>query len=269
MSLAYQTIGDPADSPFVFLHGLGGSASRTTGALNDLRGRFLVAPDLPGHGESVDYDPATFGFNQFADHVVALMDELGIKSTDLGGLSMGSGISLNLALRYPERVRSLTILRPSWLDQPRPEHLALVGKVGDWLLAGDPASARETLMADPDFIRLEEANPPMAETVEDLFQRPAREAYSAVLTRMWNDCPIASLGELGQIDVSCFVLSCPRDELHPQSVADAIAGALPDCRTTILPPRYHEPDEYQKELNSAVSGFLAECGCRANEVPAG
>ena len=196
MPLAYQTLGNPADPPVVFLHGLGAGASQTTSALTELPGRYVVAPDMPGHGDSSDFDPTTFGFDQFADHVVALMDKLGIESTDLGGLSMGSGISLNLALRYPEKVRSLTLLRPSWLDRQRPDHLALVGKVGDWLLAGDPTSAQAQLENDPDFLRLREANEPVAKSIVALFQRPDREAFSAVLTRVWNDRPFEALADL-------------------------------------------------------------------------
>lgn len=257
MPLAYQTSGEPAHPPYLFLHGLGSGANQTISALAGLPNRYLIAPDMPGHGESINYDPATFSFDNFADHTIELMDHLGIESTDLGGLSMGSGISLNIALRYPERARSLTILRPSWLDQPQPSHLGAVGHLGDWLLAEDRASAMQHLETDPDFVRLSEANPVVAQSVRDLFNRPDREVYAAVLVRMWDDCPFKSLAELRKITIPSLVLSTTRDELHPQVVAEAIAASLPDARSDTLPARYYEPEAYLAALTECIQRFLS------------
>ena len=60
----------------------------------------------------MSYDTDTYSFDTFADHVVALMDHLGIERCHLGGLSMGSAIALNIALRYPDRFKKLILLRP-------------------------------------------------------------------------------------------------------------------------------------------------------------
>ena len=102
---SFQTIGSPSDTPLIFLHGLGAGASQTTSAFPDLPNTYLIAPDMPGHGKSLKFSTNELTFNTFADNTVAIMDKLGIESTNIGGLSMGSGITLNLALRYPERVK--------------------------------------------------------------------------------------------------------------------------------------------------------------------
>ncbi len=52
MLLSYQTVGDPTDSPLIFLHGLGAGASQTASAFGDLPGRYVIIPDMPGHGDS-------------------------------------------------------------------------------------------------------------------------------------------------------------------------------------------------------------------------
>ena len=86
--LSFETIGPSDGEPLVFLHGLGASRTKTTSALNNLPDLHLIAPDLPGHGDSMSFDPATYSFDSFADHTIALMDHLGLEKCHLGGLSM-------------------------------------------------------------------------------------------------------------------------------------------------------------------------------------
>ena len=169
--ITYQTLGSADGTPLVFIHGLGAGKKQISSALTNLPGRWLITPNMPGHGDSTDIDPALFSFDFFADLVIEVMDHLGIDKTDLGGLSMGSGISLNIALRYPERVKKLILLRPSWLDSPRPDHLELVARVTTGMGANDP-----------DFRALAGRNPPVAASI-------ARSALSPVASSNVGDAP--------------------------------------------------------------------------------
>ena len=45
----------------------------------------------------------------------------------------------------------------------------------------------------------------------------------------------------------------PRDDLHRESVAYAIANALPNSQLTHLPARYHLPVAYQNSLNQNIN----------------
>ncbi|MBK1832500.1 alpha/beta fold hydrolase [Roseibacillus ishigakijimensis] len=256
MPLAYATVGSPDQTPLIFLHGLGASSRQTTSALTGLPDHFVIAPDLPGHGDSLDYDPAQFGFDYFADQVIALMDALDLASVDLGGLSMGSGITLNLALRYPERVKKLILLRPSWLDQLEPAHLSLVARVGQWLHEQGEEKATAQLAFHPDYQELVEKNMPVAESLTALLDRPKDAASTQVLFKMWQSRPFADLAELSRLTQPALVLDTTRDELHPQEVSRAIAGALPNSRLETLPPRYHDGPAYQQALNEQLRKFL-------------
>lgn len=244
MLLSYATLCPSTLEPLVFLHGLGAGKTQTTSGLPHLENTHLIAPDMPGHGESMSFDPDTFSFDSFADHVIALMDHLGIEKCHLGGLSMGSGITLNLALRYPERFKKLILLRPSWLASPCPAHLKLVADAGEM-----PQSDFEAL---PEFQALLAANPPVANSITAVYQRPD----NSVLSRMWNSQPCHSLADLNSITAPALVMSSPRDDLHPESVASAIANALPNSQLVPLPARYHEPEAYQKSLNQHINQFL-------------
>ena len=257
MRLSYQTTGNASDSPLLFIHGLGASSAQATSALADLQGHHVIAPDMPGHGDSLDFSLDDLNFDKFADLVVNLMDDLGIESTNIGGISMGSGISVNIALRYPEKVKKLIILRPSWLSEKQPEHLKLVAYVGQWIEELGMEAAREKLHTDPDFQHLHSTNKPVADSIETLFKRPSTSIATAVLYKMWQDAPFSSSEALAKIPNSSLVLTTDRDELHPQSTASVIAAQLPNVQTANLPPRYHEPAAYGSALNSIVDQFLA------------
>lgn len=244
MLLSFDTLGPEAAEPLVFLHGLGAGKIQTTTGLPDLRNTRLIAPDMPGHGDSMAFDPGTFSFDSFADHVIALMDHLGISQCHLGGLSMGSGITLNIALRYPDRFKKLILLRPSWLDSPSPDHLKLVADAGEM--------PRPDFEALPEFQSLLASNEPVANSITAVYQRPD----NSVLSRMWRSQPFDSLEELKTIAAPALVMSSPRDDLHPESVASAIANALPNSQLIPLPARYHEPEAYQKSLNQHINNFL-------------
>ena len=258
MTLSYSDLGSADQSPLLFMHGLGASCQQPLSSLALLENTRIIAPDLPGHGDSLAFEPDLFSFDYFADQIIALLDKLGIESTDMGGISMGSGIALNIALRYPERVKKLIVLRPSWLDQPEPAHLSLVARVGQWLDAHDEEKATMELALHPDYQELAEKNVVVAESLTALLDRPKDHASTRVLFKMWQSRPFESLAALSSVKNETLVLDTTRDELHPQSIADAIAEALPNATTVTLPPRYYEEKKYRAELNKVLHQFLAK-----------
>jgi len=68
----------------------------------------VLATDLPGHGRSEG--PIATNIESMSDEVVAAMDATGIEKAAVIGHSMGSLVTLALAARYPERVRSLVLI---------------------------------------------------------------------------------------------------------------------------------------------------------------
>jgi pimeloyl-ACP methyl ester carboxylesterase len=255
VEIAFEIIGQ--GDPLLFIHGLGAGRAQTTSALTALTNRMLIAPDMLGHGDSMSEDTsAVMSFDQCADDVICILDHLGIEKLDIGGLSMGSGIALNIALRYPERVSKLILLRPSWLCQPRPKHLELVAFVGKWIEEYGVEIAEQKLMAHADYRTLYDAVPKVAESIRGLFMRPTHFSHTAVLYKMWEDTPFHSLADLSEVSQETLVLFTTRDDLHPIPVAETIAGALPSLhKIQELPPRYDEPENYTIALNQALNDF--------------
>jgi len=128
--------------PLVLLHGVG--ASRTvwrhvTPALAE--DRRVIAPDLPGFGEST---PAADGFELDAVAVAladALADTAG-EPFDLLGNSLGGAVAVALALERPDLVRRLVLAAPAGFASRPPPVAAAAGA-----LAGRALTARRVIGA--------------------------------------------------------------------------------------------------------------------------
>lgn len=94
----------------VLLHGSPGVSHdfNSLGPLLASRYR-LIAPDLPGFGQSTQAIP-DYSFRAHAHYLLELLDQLQVKRAHLIAFSMGGGVALNLADIAPERVASITML---------------------------------------------------------------------------------------------------------------------------------------------------------------
>jgi pimeloyl-ACP methyl ester carboxylesterase len=82
----------------------------------------MIAPDFPGYGESF-VPQAVPDISYYADIFLEALDNLGTKDFHLLGHHTGGGIALDMAVRFPRRVRSLTIMGPIYAKQEEREEL--------------------------------------------------------------------------------------------------------------------------------------------------
>ncbi len=96
--------------PVVLLHGSPGGRFDFDGLLEALSAdRCVVAPDLPGFGDSTR-DVPDYSVDAHAAYVDAWLAALHEPRAHVVGFSMGGGVALALAARHPGRVASLTLL---------------------------------------------------------------------------------------------------------------------------------------------------------------
>ena len=95
----------------LFLHGIRGNRRNWRGQLEFFSGRFRAAAwDARGYGDSDDYEGALQFDQHFSGDVLRVAEYLKTPKIHLVGLSMGGRIARNFALRYPERLKSLTLV---------------------------------------------------------------------------------------------------------------------------------------------------------------
>jgi pimeloyl-ACP methyl ester carboxylesterase len=95
--------------PVIFLHFLNGTAMIWNGVVPYFAEKYrTIGIDLRGHGRS-DMPESGYELETLADDVVGVMDALGIDRAHFVGSSLGCNIGVQLAAKYPERVRSLAL----------------------------------------------------------------------------------------------------------------------------------------------------------------
>ncbi|MBX6355252.1 MAG: alpha/beta hydrolase [Micromonosporaceae bacterium] len=103
ISLYYETHG--TGRPMVLLHGGLGSGEMFLPILPTLADHHqVILVDLQGHGRTADID-RPLDVALMADDVAALIDHLGLQEPDVVGYSLGGGVALQVAVKYPAKIR--------------------------------------------------------------------------------------------------------------------------------------------------------------------
>lgn len=106
--LFYETRGE--GRPIVFTHGASWNHKMWKPQVDYFsRSYHTLAWDVRGHGYS-SLPEGKVNSEDFSKDLIALLDHLSIEKAALCGLSMGGHISLQTAVRYPERVEALILL---------------------------------------------------------------------------------------------------------------------------------------------------------------
>jgi pimeloyl-ACP methyl ester carboxylesterase len=136
----YYELHGEGGTPLLLLHGGLFDIEEQFGALLPAlsAGRRVVCVDLQGHGRTNDIDRPLSTANMAGD-VVAVLDHLGLEQVDVFGFSLGGAAGVELAVRYPERVRkliasSISISR----DGERGQNAQAVTEMTVDMLAGSP-----------------------------------------------------------------------------------------------------------------------------------
>ena len=136
-------------SPVVLLHGWGGSAYNFRRAFPLLAeaGLTAIAPDLRGHGLS---DKPTFldAYTSAAmvDHVLAVLDAMGVGNAVFVGQSMAGAIVMDLVRTAPNRVRAAVLLASIGFTRIQRVAVARALRSRQWPLEHVPRWAIELLL---------------------------------------------------------------------------------------------------------------------------
>ncbi|WP_179791738.1 alpha/beta fold hydrolase [Actinopolymorpha rutila] len=105
INLYYETHG--TGHPMILLHGGLGSGEMFGPILPTFaENHQVIAVDLQGHGRTADI-ARPLDIRLMADDIGALIDHLGLDRPDVVGYSLGGGVALHTAAKYPEKVGRL------------------------------------------------------------------------------------------------------------------------------------------------------------------
>lgn len=239
--------------PLFFQHGLTANTDQVKSLLSGLEGLRLISIDCPGHGLTPLRVNDTISFDTYSDMVVKNMDALGIQKGVFGGISMGSGIALNIALRYPERVLGLVLVRPAWLDTGSPKNLSILLEASLHIGADDGIKIVEELEA---FQEIAKELPLAARSILGIFGIHQQDILPKVIKSMVVDHPLSNLEDLKGIKVPSLVIGNENDPLHPYDMAEVIYGSLNSSRIIKLTSGYIDKALHRNQVRSNILDFI-------------
>jgi 3-oxoadipate enol-lactonase len=267
--LHYRKTGRGGGPPVVMIQGLGADKH-----LWDLQ-RWALAPkyntlalDNRGAGRS-DKPYGDYSLPQMADDVIAVLDHAGVDTAHVIGASMGGAISQLVAIRHPERVRSLTLACTAC--QHHPWRRELLAQWADAALKdGMGAMTKEAArwMIGPRSFR--RVSPAVGWMGPLGLTRPAHAFAGQVAAILALDDDLAK--QLERVNVPTLVLVGNQDILTPRGDAEELAESIPTAELVVISGAAHGlMVEHASTFNRVLLEFLgrAEKAYQARLVASG
>lgn len=107
INMYYEVLGK--GEPLVILQGMGIEITSAYGVINEFAKNYMViALDNRGVGRT-DMPDIPYSVEMMAEDTIGLLDKIGIEKAHFLGISMGSRIAQVIAVKYPEKVKSLIL----------------------------------------------------------------------------------------------------------------------------------------------------------------
>ncbi len=145
-------------APLVLVHGFGADKDNFTRVARYLTPHYrVIVPDLVGFGESSHRADVDYHYAAQAQRLHDFTQALGLSRFDLGGNSMGGGISMSLAAQHPQEVASLWLLDCAGIAAAPPSELAKIVTTTDTnpliiTKESDFPAFLKFVMSDPPYI---------------------------------------------------------------------------------------------------------------------
>lgn len=252
VSLYTENFGSPGDPVILLVMGAMASGAwwpEELCASLAARGRFVIRYDHRDTGGSTSYEPGSppYSLEDLADDAVRVLDGYAIDSAHLMGMSLGGFLSQLVALKYPRRVLSLTLIASERLASTDPDipgidqavldyhagaatldwsdpRAVIEYQVGAWrLLAGAAHPFDESLIRSMAASELARTPNPLTAFNHATLQE----------AEVWTD-------RLHEILVPALIIHGTEDRVLPYQHALALEAELPDAELLTLEGTGHE-----------------------------
>jgi pimeloyl-ACP methyl ester carboxylesterase len=254
--LYYEVYGE--GEPLLLIMGLGANHLSWTAQIPVYSCEFqVIVFDNRGTGRSDFPADAEYTIPVLADDAAALLDALGVDSAHVYGVSMGGMIAQELALRHPDKVRSLILgaTTPGGPNAvaPEPEALSSLLEQGAAIDRSVNPALLDVLFS-PGF--LADHGSELAAAFQSMADYPptSPEAYQAQLRAV---AAHDTYDRLPDISAPTLVLHGTDDPLLPVGNGRILAERIPGAKLVLLEGARHAYFlEKQAEADTAVLDFL-------------
>ncbi len=222
------------------VHGFGGNKDNWVRMAPYLPDQYeLLIPDLPGHGSSSIGTTDDYAIEAQAETLLAFLDELGIQKVDMAGNSMGGGITVYFANRYPDRVRTIALYDPAGSDQYPSELDEALARGENPLVVEKPGDMERLL----DFVL--EKRPflpwPVASVMEDkaMAREETNEAIFSAILESGGQVSLEHV--LSGIEAPALIVWGLQDRVLAPENAEVFAEGIETTRVELLDGVGHVP----------------------------
>ncbi len=235
VELYYEEYGQ--GPPVVLIHGLAGDCSAWQAQIERLERNYrVIAFDNRGAGRSSapDYPYLT---RHFADDTIGLLDEIGItEPAHVIGRSMGGAIAQEIALAYPDRVRSMIITASfGKLDRYGYQILESINEVVEAQGYGPAAKIQSLFFFPPGYFNAHPEQMASFEAALANTDRPIHGYTNSTHACLTHD----ALDRLPQVQCPTLVLAGGQDVLCAAGASRQIADLVPGCELKIYEEASH------------------------------
>jgi pimeloyl-ACP methyl ester carboxylesterase len=195
-----------------------------------------------------------------ADVFVDLLDHLGCESTDVMGISAGTGAAVQMALRHPTRVDHLIISSGNWPGSPTSETppgwaKAFYNDPTMWMLRAVAPPMMKGLMGVPKgFPEDDEQTAYVEEMLDSIF--PLKPRAEGAIFDAFSSNPEINDYPLEQLAVPTLILHSKDDPLASYDAAARAAGRIPGARLVGLDSGGHLGLGQTARVRDAIADFL-------------
>lgn len=217
----------------------------------------VIVFDTRGVGRT-DAPDTPYSIEMMADDTAGLLYALGIEKAHILGLSMGGFIAQELALKYPQRVKSLILATTGAIELSLAKYL-----VDTWVRMAQEGVSREILIRDLlPWIFTEKffENPEQVQMMTDaMLANPYPQPAYAFARQAAADVEHDTRNRIGQITAPTLVLVGKEDILCPVKLSEELASGIPNAELVVLEGGGHGFFiEITDKFNQAVLDFLAK-----------
>jgi pimeloyl-ACP methyl ester carboxylesterase len=257
--------------PVLLVHDFAATREVWTQTLGRLAAHFrVIAPDLPGFGESEKPEPGryAYGWDSFSESLFELVAALGLSRVHACGLGMGAGIALSLAARHPAVVQKLVLTSPV-VYPPREHAIDTLGRipvVGSllWRQAINRALFR-LYVASTSYAGARHPPTLRANARYDAFNTPAaRHAALATLRAIGDTRPL--IARLPRVHAETLVVWGRHDTRAPVEHGRRLARQM-RARLDVLDSGRCPPEETPEAFANLVASFLASPSATQRSTP--
>ncbi|KNC91518.1 alpha/beta fold hydrolase [Trabulsiella odontotermitis] len=239
----------------IFQHGLTGDHGQTTSTFV-ASGYRLITLDCRGHGQSDLGEPEDVSIRTFASDLLALMDTLNIEKAAMAGISMGAAIVAYIASVHPERVTSLTLVRPAWHDKRSPLNMNIYSVLADYLTLYGADEGKKAFEQSATFQTILFQSQDNANSLLNTFAMPVEKTLH-LLRRIACCEPGFDAGAVKAAGIPLKVIGTTRDVIHPLEIAKAIALDLGLPQVFEVYPKSLNKEKHIAEVTEIVISNIA------------